>query len=374
MLTYRALESDSEAVACDIAGYLNGAVPNFAAAPAGAVCNVNAGTARATVVLLPFDRTELADFQLWRIDMVTMNQLRKRAAAVNCPARPDNGRGASTLEGALAATPAGPPLAMAQTVLALLASQESTSAVGGNIQDQAFLNGVARQLRSLRIAVVMPSAYAPFSLDPLDETKSPFLANVANLEAARTCLSGLLAKPDAQSKDAVTQTIAEIDSFLTTLGGSAVSAPDAAKPGGSATATGAKSPAAPAPAAVTSHLLAVLAADGLAQKLGVAPLTGKLPDNGASVHLLLLKALESGGTVEKVSNILGTRIRYSGGAVGTYALFHLDGALECSGDVYDYAGSVPAKDFAQQVSPTRPDPAKQVVFQRGSCTAPAADK
>jgi hypothetical protein len=257
---------------------------------------------------------------------------------------------------------------MAQTALAVLASDESTSAVGGNIQDQAFMDGVARQLRSLRVAVVMPSAYAPFSLDPLDETRSPFLAGVNKLQDARTCLSGLLAKPDTQNKGTITDTMTEIDNFLTTLGGGAPSAPETAKP----PATPAKPPT--APPAATPHLLAVLAADGLAQKLGVTPTTGKLPDNGATIHLLLLKALESGGTVEKVSNILGTRIRYSGGAVGTYALFHLDGALECSGDVYDYAGSVPARNFAAQVSTTRSDPAKQVVFQRGSCTAAAGSQ
>jgi hypothetical protein len=383
MLTYRALESDSEAVACDIAGYLNGAVPVFTSAPAAAVCDVKSAAAKATVVVLPFDRTELADLQLWRVDMVTMAELRKRAAAVNCPAKAATSRSASTLEGALAATPAGPPLAMAQTVLALLASQESTSAVGGNIQDQAFMNGVARQLRSLRVAVVMPAVYTPFSLDALDDTKSPFLSSVDKLQDARTCLSAQLAKPDPATKDAATQTMDQIDSFLTTLGGSPAPSADSARPPTPADATKpapaptpAKAPAAPAPtpAAVTSHLLAVLSADGLAQKLGVTPATGRLPDNGSAIHLLLLKALESGGTVEKVSNILGTRIRYSGGAVGTYALFRVDGALECSGDVYDYAGSIPANHFQNQVGAAQPDPAKQVVFQRGSCTAAAGSQ
>jgi hypothetical protein len=117
--------------------------------------------------------------------------------------------------------------------------------------------------------------------------------------------------------------------------------------------------------------MAVLAADGLAQKLGVDPATGLLPDNGAWRHVLLLKALESGGAITKTANIFGTRIRYSGGSVGTYALFTLDGELECSGTVYDYGGPIPAEKFQQGMRRYNPEPAKQFIFQRGSCRVPA---
>jgi len=113
--------------------------------------------------------------------------------------------------------------------------------------------------------------------------------------------------------------------------------------------------------------MSVLSADSLAQKLGVNPDTGLLPDNGSTQHILLLKALESGGAIEKQSNILGTKIRYSGGSVGTYALFTMDGDLECSGNVYEYGGSFPAKDFQKGLRDYVPDPGKQFIFQRGSC-------
>jgi len=88
--------------------------------------------------------------------------------------------------------------------------------------------------------------------------------------------------------------------------------------------------------------------------------------------MLLLEALESGGTIEKRSNILGTRVRYSGGAVGTYALFTMDGELECSGNVYEFGGSLQAKDFQKRIRKLTPDPGNQFIFQRGGCRPVAA--
>jgi hypothetical protein len=85
--------------------------------------------------------------------------------------------------------------------------------------------------------------------------------------------------------------------------------------------------------------------------------------------VLLLKALESGGSVQRFTNVLGSRIRYSGGSVGTYALFSLDGALECSGNVYDYGGSFKSKDLQRRLHDYKEDPGQQVLFQRGSCRA-----
>ena len=383
MLTYRALESDSEAVACDVAAYLNGTSANFTNPPAGSVCDVKSGSSRTTVVVLPFDRGEFADFQLWRVDMITMAELRSRAAAFNCPPRASK-RGATALDAALAATPVGPPLALAQSVLAILSSDESTSSVGGNIQDLAFSNEVSRQLRELHVQVMMPSSYTPYSLATVDPAKSPFLAGVDRLMDSRSCLAGLEAKDDTKNKDAIAETVQYMDAFLGTLSGGASSSNTPAptiKPvssGAPASPTDNKKAAAPVipqvasmPAPTSSsHLLAVLSADGLAQQLGVDPTTGRLPDNGAFVHILLLKALESGGTVTKNTNVLGSKIRYSGGAVGTYALFNIDGAMDCSGNVYDYAGSIAAKDFEKQLGGYHVDPSKQTIFLRGSCSVP----
>jgi hypothetical protein len=403
MLTYRALESDSEAVACDIAAYLKGGAADFTNPPAGQVCTVNAGAdSNASVVIVPFDRSAFDDFHLWRADMQTMNELRKRAATY-CPASPvRKERGASAPGAAHAAsaaagsafslTPAGSALSLAQSALALMSSETSTSPVGGTIEDQAFMDGVARELRSLSVRVLMPTTYGPYSLSLTDESRSPFLSSLDKLFEARACLEDQKAKDDARDKekekelksdakdkdanrDAKASLIADIDAYLATLGGRATAAEKSArspsKPGDGCTGTQTcGGTAAASPASSPSHLMAVLSADGLAQKLGVDPATGLLPDNGAWQHILLLKALESGGAIQKKSSIFGTKLRYSGGSIGTYALFAMDGELECSGNVYDYGGSIPAEKFQEELRHYKPDPATQFIFQRGGCRAP----
>src|ERR1035441_5864422 len=66
MLTYRALESNGEAIACDVAAYLYGTKPDFKNLPDGAICNVGStsGPSRVGVVVLPFDRAVFSDFMI----------------------------------------------------------------------------------------------------------------------------------------------------------------------------------------------------------------------------------------------------------------------------------------------------------------------
>ena len=321
MLTYRALESNSEAIACDVTAFLNGTSPNFTDPPPGAVCDVKAGSHNVSIVLLPFDKSTFADFQMWRADMATMDRLQRKAAAFDCPPGAQSKGAVSAASSALNLTPAGPMLNAAQGVLGLLASEEVTSPVTGTIQDQAFMNGVGRQLRALKVPVIMPTGYSPYSLAPLDEVTG------SGTSSTKTPGAG----PD-KTAEALPAT-----------------------------------PSSVAPATSSNHLPAVLFADGLAQALGVDPVTGKLPDNGVSQHILLLKALESGGSVTRYSNVLGTKVRFSGGFVGTYALFTTAGDLECSGNVYDFGGSIKAKNFQRDVGNYKLEPAKQMIFQRGSC-------
>jgi hypothetical protein len=369
MLTYRALESNSEAIACDVTAFLNGTSANFTSPPTGAVCDVKAGSHNVSIVLLPFDKSTFADFQLWRVDMATMDRLQRKAATFDCPPGAQS-KGAvsaasSAASSALMLTPAGPMLNAAQGVLGLLASEEVTSPVTGTIQDQAFMNGVGRQLRALKVPVIMPTGYSPYSLAPLDQTSSPFLAGLGRILSAEGCLTGLAAKGGGDNPS-LKETIAEIDKFRGTLDEASASG---AKTAGEGSAAGAlpATPSSVAAATSSNHLPAVLFADGLAQALGVDPVTGKLPDNGVSQHILLLKALESGGSVTRYSNVLGTKVRFSGGFVGTYALFTTAGDLECSGNVYDFGGSIKAKNFERDAGKFKPDPSKQLIFQRGSC-------
>ena len=81
----------------------------------------------------------------------------------------------------------------------------------------------------------------------------------------------------------------------------------------------------------------------------------------------LRSALESGGSVAKQGNILGSKTRYSGGAVSTYSLYNFDGNLDCSGNVYDYEGSVLTKNFSHVFREQVKDPTNQLSFVHGSC-------
>jgi hypothetical protein len=382
MLTYRALESDSQAVACDIAAYLKGGAADFTRHPAGEVCDVKGGVnTKVNVVIVPFNGPLFQDFRLWRADMEIMSELRGRAAGY-CPESnvityQQRGSGviATAPRGMEALTPAGSALTLTQNAIGLFASQTSTSPVGGTIQDQAFMDGVARELRALNVAALMPGTYPPHSLAAADASRSPFLSSLDKLLESRFCLAGL--EVDGKTDTArVAQIKADIDSYLDALrgGAPAPSKPPASPPSNTTPPADTNKPGAstPEPSGVTvtsasSPLIGILSADDLAQKLGVDPATGKPAADSPWQHVLLLHALESGGTVAKTANILGSRIRYSGGAVGTYALFALDGELECSGNVYAYGGSALANKFQAELRRVTSDPSNQFIFQHGGC-------
>jgi hypothetical protein len=62
-----------------------------------------------------------------------------------------------------------------------------------------------------------------------------------------------------------------------------------------------------------------------------------------------------------------SKVTYAGGSVGTYALFSLDGGVECSGNVYEYGASEDTKDFPTALAEPAPDPTKQMTHLRGIC-------
>jgi hypothetical protein len=384
MLTYRALESNGEAIACDVAGYLHSAEVRFRNLAPGSVCDVT-GTGsgmNAGVVVLPFDRNVFADFQIWRSDLETMAEFEQRGASA-CSINTGSGgkpgfssRGlapaataAASVGGVMGAmTPAGAIISSASGVLGLFASDHASSPTSGTIQDQAFMDDVSRELRAVDVAVLMPSVYTPYALTSIDPTRSPFLIALDKLLHTRDCLVADKTKNEADVKN--------IDAFLAGLAAPTTPAKPAAPV--PATATDPSTASTPQPttadtsskasSATPSHLQSVLSADGLAVRLGADPQTGQIPDN-APHHVLLLKALESGGSISRSSNLFGSKLSYSGGSVGTYALFGLNGDLECSGNVYDYAGFVSAKNFQKELHAYKPDPSKELVFIRGGCRA-----
>jgi hypothetical protein len=377
MLTYSALESNSEAIACDIAAYLNNTSVNFTSPPAGSVCNINAGATTATVVILPFDRNEFSDFEIWRSDMVTISQLRDRAKATyQCPktAASRTATAAPTMLASLS-----PYGALAETALGMMAKDQTSTPVVGTIQDQAFMDGVARELRALKVRVMMPSNYTSYGLVALDQLHSPFMTNLGKLIDARACLADLGASDANKDKTGVEQLSKDIDGFFASLtetvptaaGQAAKTAAGAAAPASTTSTSTASTPAAPPPEPARSHLAAALAADSIEEKLGVDMDTGMLPNRNDWPHILLVKALESGGSVSRTSSLLRSSQSFSGGSVGTYSLFRLDGEVECSGNVFDFSGAVPAKNFAETYHNSKVDPSKQLLFSRGSCNPPS---
>ena len=381
MLTYRALESNGEAIACDVASYLENVKTSFQSQPSGAVCNVPSANGPSTVgiVVLPFDRTVFSEFMIWRSDMQTMAEFEARganacAAAAAAPPTPEpsrpagvSGRGLTSSAAGVAGmfSPAGAAVGAAQSILGLFATDRAASPVGGTIQDQAFMDNVARELRAINVNVLMPDVYTPYAYSSIDAARSPFLISLDKLLHIRDCLANSKTNEDPDVKD--------IDAFLASLSGSNNGPASRPAAGTTTTTAGTTTTTATTAAATTSapispsRLESALNADGLAQRLGADPNTGQIPPNSPH-HVLMVKALESGGSVNKSSNIFGTKMSYSGGSVGTYTLFNLNGELECSGNVYDYAGPVSAAKFEAQLRSAIPDPGAQVIFQRGACT------
>jgi len=396
MLTYRALQSNSEAIACDVAAYVSGTAATFTNSPQGQVCNVQAhGSHPPGIILSSFDRSVFDGFAFWRAEMEVMREIQSRAhpycsgsVVLATESRGSEQKNsataavASAAKSALNLTPYGTALQLSQSLLGMFATVKTAAPVMGTIQDQAFIDGVGRQLRALGVPVVAPSTYAPSSLAPIEAARSPFLSGINRLLEARTCLEDRDAGPglSAADKDRVKEIVLEIDAYLSVFRGTPVNQGSSGNSGaaaeqGKSSQKEKESPAASAQAATApvvsdvAPLMAMLAGDDLARKLGVDPATGVLPVSSPWRHVLLVKALESGGTVGGSSNIFGSKSRYSGGSVGTYALFSLDGTMECSGNVYEFGGSVAAETFEKDLKAYQPDPHSQLLFQRGSCSS-----
>ena len=356
MLTYSAMDAEGGLVACAVAHNLGAA--DTKCAPRGTLGN-NPG-----VVIVSGDSSAVAEFQLWRADISTMDILTRRASRY-CPQQ--NQRGALSSAKSLVS---GLPISQALSVAkALLTTTTVATPVGGDILDQTLMNDVAGHLRALGVQVVIPDTYMPHSLVTINEARSPFLGKFLALMSARGCVDvkpegeairlaippagAEHAAPEAERKAEITadrdkESIARaIDAFLETLTKPEVAAPVVAQP--KETPAGAPAPQVP----TISHLNAVMRADGLAQEMGFEP-SSDTGDNSPWV-VLWLKALESGGNEVSTQNLLrGSKSNYSGGSVGTYALFHLNGELECSGVFYNFAGPVQLADIPKIVDGSQP--------------------
>ena len=349
MFTYSAMDAEGNAVACNIAQTLGAADQKCASK--GAMSNAPG------VVIVGGDSNILDQFQLWRGDISTMDILTQRA----------NRYCAKTAQRGILSTVMGmfPESEALPIAKALFTTTTVKTPVEGNILDQTLMNDIAGHLKTLGVPVVIPDTYDPHSLVTINEARSPFLAKIIALEAARSCLdeksaASAPATPptgDAAVSDQDKRSIAQaVDACLDSLNKPDISV--APKP----EFLGAPiQPQAPA----ISHLNAVMRADGLAQELGYTP-ESNAGDNSPWV-VLWLKALESGGDVVASDNLIkGSKTTYTGGAVGTYALFHLNGELQCSGVFFNLAPPMQYGDIAKLLDGSAPVPPGRLV---GGCPA-----
>ncbi len=368
MLTYQSLESNSDAIACEVAGLLGG-IPDisqhFKRHGSGTICAISLTNPNFRVVILPMDSQVPADFQIWRSDMEAMREILEHAQSV-CDAAPSGQnppsggpatRGSTTKGNSGGWTIANltPQTQMISAVLGLFASGYSVTPVGGTIQDQAFIDNLSRDLRIANVPVVLPATYMPNALSPLTAAASPFLQQLDQVLRLRDCLA---AKSGGTTGSVNAGTI---DEFLKSLS-QPIGPPS--NSGSAPSAVG--NHAGPEPSSVSgkSRLISDILADGLAQNLGFSSVSSTAP---AHLHLLLVKALESGGEVSRRTNVFGAKISYSGGSVVTYTLLSSDGQLECAGNAYDYAGPIAHKDFEKKLRAFAPDPSSQVILKRGQC-------
>jgi len=293
-------------------------------------------------------------------------------------------------------------------IAGMFAERQTQTSVPGTVRDLALMNAVAGKLLEApadsRLQVYLPSSYAPGLYASSDLGDSWLLSDLASLGQDRRALQeriGVVAdsleKAAVVSKDAATPAAvkeealgylrsaepvlrsatgaaASVDAFIAHLFGVAPEKPAAAEAGGEAeeektakaggkdaSAAKAAKPAATPPPAIP--LARLLRADLLAQRIlgqaagGTPPPPEKALAGGqlARWHVLVLKALESGGTVMVKDSFFRTAYSYSGGAVATFALFSLqDGRLESAGNSYAWDGFIREKDFWCRMNELRP--------------------
>jgi len=231
MITYRALESNSDAIACEIASVLGGVLRHFTQLSPGSRCDVTVGTPEIKVLILPFDNEVISDFAMWRSDMQTMDEMVVRASTLVkitdgvCSIVGETQGSGKNAESQRGGTPGGaglvaelsPQVAVVSSILGLLGSDYSSSPVGGTIEDQAFMDDVSRDLRILHVNVLSPSVYGPGALMPLNAKTSPYLIERNKLLEFHDCLSS--------KKGLTDSSVLNIEKFLTSLSDSLLAGP-----------------------------------------------------------------------------------------------------------------------------------------------------
>jgi hypothetical protein len=420
MLTYSAMDRNSQAIACDVAFYVYGEEsrkgivfspdpPNLDSTGSISVvelCRNAKSWADAKeqprnsidndgIVILQADSSVQSGLELWRTYMAEMQSLKAAGAKQGCTNLPGAAPNSSSpktsfetrywspqfrfaslglSEGFYPAAQAQGSKPPAKAAVApmnnvegaadlaeqIVSANDNAEAVRGTVESQTFVNTIAGELRVLGIPVLMPETSMPHAMS--SQTHYVVLDEAQELADMRTCLkdkaaagadgkNGTAAADDKNASDSLraTSLLNDIDSFLA----AAFSWSGITAPVGRTTAF-----------KVSQDIQNLLSSDLLAQELRIGLPDGseRAPESSEQVpgglgqyrwnHILWVRALESGGSVIKRERFWGSKIRYSGGSIVTYALVMMDGPLECSGSFYDYGGPLSGKDFQKKGTPT----------------------
>jgi hypothetical protein len=366
MLTYAALERAGESVANQIARTFSG------------------GPEKRGVVILLSNSSVLDNFGIWRAEIAAMNRLISRGENFHLEEQ-GGGTNVKQASGLVPLDLATNALSLVQSVLA---TTVSASPVRGNVEDQAFAGAVGRLLLAQGIPVLMPDIYTPYSLSAA--RNYTILTKLERLDNLRANLNGKLQTLKAEQRQHAKSNhgewnqmdvaqaqalIGDIDVFMTSM----VGGETGALPGSIAPKSGSMLPSSNNDQPVTSrpltaitplspsHLAAPLAADLFASELEVDPGSELLPSGSRWQHIVRLKISESGGTVTNTGSFLRKTARYSGGIVGTFALFRLNGELECSGTIEMYEGPVSAEALLVKTHGAPGNPKSPPMSLSGNC-------
>jgi len=168
IFTYKSLQVNGKAIAQDV----NSLIP--------------ASTPRPGVVVVPSVSVILPAFQLWRSNMLVIQNFLNQADATftsavkaPCPTQNIPKLGAPSVEAY--ATGVTQAIGVIQSILGLFASSQTVTEVSGTIQDQALISTVARELRANQVQVLAPDIYAPWTIDVATPPDSPFVSKLAKL-------------------------------------------------------------------------------------------------------------------------------------------------------------------------------------------------
>jgi hypothetical protein len=162
IFAYKSLQMNSRDIAADIATLI----------PASEKPDETAG-----VVIVPSVSTILPSFQLWRSNMLVIQNFLNQTSKIDsskCTAKSpiEVRQGPSFAAYATGVTQA---VGAIQSVLSLFASNQNITEFPGTIQDQALISAVARELRSRRVKVIAPDIFTPWMIDtPSAPEGSPF--------------------------------------------------------------------------------------------------------------------------------------------------------------------------------------------------------